>query len=208
MSAKFNKAHIQALAGYSIQLARDFFGEGISFHKWSIYKFHLFGDILEKWFTDFDRDFKAFQPDTGSTNLYRMISNDRHNNQSQNLLVICSNEVGDLIFEPILGYINLSDDAKIDFYTRNYYIAQPFNGNLLEYQTVHGSADDIKNLNKVMPYAVLRIVADIAENNFEIKGIKSFLETVIGIAKRKRLNTTSLIMEEIYTQLKRFKNEK
>ncbi len=208
VNTKFTKKHIQRLVNFGIKIAQESFGDKHDFKKWAIYKFHLFGNILESWVTESNPEFMAYQPDTGSTNLYKLISEDRHHKRPNKLLIICSNEVGDLIFEPILGYINMGDEVKIDFFARNYYIEPPFEGNLVEYQTVHGSADDIQGKDRVMPYAVLRIAADIAEKHFGVAGIVTCLESIISKSKRKRLASTSSILEEVYLQIKTFHNEK
>lgn len=203
----FSKDHHQMLVKYSIKFADEFFKSYKGYQKWAIYKFHLFGNHIEDWVKEIDEGITTCQPDTGLTNLNKIIAQDWQNSTPHNLLIICSNEVGDLIFETILGHINVGDEAKIDFYTRNYYTASPFHGDFVEYQTVHGSADDIEGTDRVFPYAVLRIAADIAEQYFGVKGIKDYLELSISSTKRKKLLNTSSILAEVYSQLKNFQND-
>lgn len=197
-SGTFSKKHQKKIAEHAFASAKAFM-ENREFQTWAIYKHHLFGDVIHKWLKEVDPGIQAFQPDTGLTKLNSIISDEKKANNgssSHNILIICSNEVGDIIYETILGVVNI--EAELELYTRNIYTAEPFSGEMLEYQTVHGSADDIEGTEKILPYATLRIAADIAEKRFGIKDIKNELEYAISEAKRKRLLETTPILQHVY----------
>lgn len=197
-SGKFTKEHQQRVMRYAINEANIFMQEQ-PFEKWAIYKYHLFGNILEKWLLEVDNAIIANQPDNGLTELNSILSKERRaESTKRNILLVCSNEVGDIVYETILGILNI--EVKLELYSRNLYMSRFFRGGMLEYQTVHGSADDIAGTENVLPNATLRIAADIAEKDFGIGGAKDLLEYAIGETKRKKLNETSPILAEIYHQ--------
>ncbi|MCB9353083.1 MAG: hypothetical protein H6575_00760 [Lewinellaceae bacterium] len=194
-NGSFTKAHQQQVSEYALQAAQRFIGEN-RFRKWALYKHHLFGNVLENWIRDVDPEIKAFQPDNGLPELNNIISKEQKpGGEAQHILIICSNEVGDIVYETILGIVNI--EPKLELYSRNIYLAPPFSGNIQEYQTVHGSADDIGGTEKIIPYATLRIAADIAEKQFNIANAKDTLELAISETKRKRLTNTSRIVSEV-----------
>ena len=165
---------------------------------------------------------KIYQPDTGFTNLlnnyiyYRVANplnrgeniengkveknkgNFNKNGKKQlkrNLLVFCSNEIGDLIYEVILGALNLN--VKFDLYTKNVFLGNPFHGDLVEYQTVHGSADDKSKLEDqdLKPYATLRIAAEMAEILLQIKNARQVTDEAIAESKVNQLKETDEIVD-------------
>ncbi len=198
-SGKFTRHHHHKVALHALKAAKQFM-KGRPYQKWAIYKHHLFGDLFQKWLREIDPSILAYQPDTGLTKLNKVISDEQKMNNGHqpphNILIICSNEVGDIIYETILGVVNI--EAELELYTRNVYTAKPFAGKLFEYQTVHGSADDIEGTEKILPYATLRIAADIAERNFKVLGTKQALEFAISEAKRKRIDETTSILNHIF----------
>ena len=73
-------------------------------------------------------------------------------------LIIASNEYGDIMQTILLERLGLgSQETK---YAENIYLHPMVNG-LCEYQTVHGSADDLEGRNTVNPTATIRAAAAI-----------------------------------------------
>lgn len=197
---RYTRAHQQEVVRYALQAAKEFMGER-PYEKWAVYKHHLFADLFGKWFKEVDSSFISLQPDNGLLSLYSLVSKGpSYGEPPISVLIICSNEVGDMIYEAILGVINI--EAKLELYTRNIYCSPPFRGELVEYQTVHGSADDIVDEETIVPFATLRIAADMAEGVFKIAGIKEALEVFISETKRKKIANTSSIVEEIFSHFK------
>jgi isocitrate/isopropylmalate dehydrogenase len=194
----FTRSHVAKLIDFAHQNAKERWGSS-PYTSWAFYKFHLF-PLLEDWFIQTDKNIQALQPDTGMTRLNEaFFQNDLENRQETNYLIICSNEVGDLIFETILRIIDL--EAKTNLYSKNFYLADFIEAPIWEYQTAHGSADDIAGKDAVLPYATLRIAADIAEHRFGLKEIAAEVDQAIGQARRLRLKNTSKIMDCIYHHL-------
>jgi tartrate dehydrogenase/decarboxylase / D-malate dehydrogenase len=199
-TGQYTRQQQQAVARYAVQAAEKFM-DGRPYEKWSVYKHHLFADMIETWVREVEPSYLSYQPENALTQLYKLVGQNQEGGQNtKNLLIVCSNEVGDMIYEAILGVINL--EAKLELYSRNIYCTLPFTGTLTEYQTVHGSADDIADTDKVIPFATLRIAADIAEACLGIIGAKIALENAISETKRKKHHTTSAIIDEIFFNLK------
>ncbi len=158
----FSKANFETLIDISNKKAKTYFKKN-SFLKFAIYKHHLFDGYIEKWIKDKDTEYKLLQPDTGNSEFLNTLIN----KTGENILVLASNEYGDVIHEYLL---NLEGKLmyKIALFTKNYYLKYP---KFIVYQTVHGSADDKKTEN-ILPIATLRIAADILYEilqNSEIK---------------------------------------
>ncbi|MCB9266991.1 MAG: hypothetical protein H6558_18345 [Lewinellaceae bacterium] len=194
---KYTRAHQQKLIRHALRRSEEVLGKKVT--KWAIYKHHLFGDKLEEWIKEVDNEIEVWQPDNGLTYLLNFVYG-AHPTAKNNLLVICSNEVGDLIYESILGTLNI--DAKLELFTKNILLEKPHNGEFKAYQTVHGSADDIAGTEKLLPYATLRIAADIAEKELAIPGIRAKTEKAIVYSKRKLLKETNKIVNCIYREMK------
>lgn len=193
----FTRKHVVQLVHFAHEQAKKHWN--IPYDTWAFFKFHLF-PLLEDWFIQIDNNITPYQPDTGMTRLNEVFfQNDLEKRGDAHYLIICSNEVGDLIFETILRIID--QEAKTNLYSKNCYLAEPFNAQFWEYQTAHGSADDIQGMDAVLPYATLRIAADIAEHRFGLPGIIEEVDRAIGQARRLRLVNTSKIMDCIYHHL-------
>lgn len=198
-NGRLTSQHVKNIVDFANKLALTRFGQ--EYQKWVFCKFHLF-PYWEQWYKDADSAIQPFQPDTGIVKLNEILfENGNSNKYLNNHLVICSNEVGDLIYETVLHIVN--EKAKTEFFTKNYYLGEPFNGELMEYQTAHGSADDIAGTEKLLPYATLRIAAEIAENLFDISNVQMKLDQAIGWVKRQGIEGTTQIIKSIYEQLEK-----
>jgi isocitrate/isopropylmalate dehydrogenase len=205
-TGSYTKAAQHRVAKYALQRGREIF-KTEDFECWGLYKNHLFGNTLEKWFEELDEvkkhkesgDFKIIQPDTGFSELIKFMLNE--NATQRKLVVFCSNEVGDIIHEPILNMANV--DAKIDAYTKNIYLNfWKKNKNLdefTEYQTVHGSADDIADGESdavLLPYATLRIASAIGEELLGIDYLSRLVEKGIEqsyLYEQQHISTDAIV---------------
>jgi isocitrate/isopropylmalate dehydrogenase len=200
-SESYTKTHQQRIAKYAIEAGRENFGE--NFEVWAIYKHHLFGNRLTNWFREVGEkehfNIQFFQPDTGFFELIDYVTNQKEN--PKNIVVFCSNEVGDLIHEPLIAATGIK--GQYDLYSRNIYLSPPFssiaeNDIFIEYQTIHGNADDIffdkktKRYNKVLlPYATLRIAAAIGEAVLGVNDLRNIVDKGIALAKFKQKTTST-----------------
>ena len=212
-SGKYTRAHTKVLIEHANQIGDTLFGPG-AYHKWGIYKHHLFGTIIEKWFGHFDADFKLLQPDTGFTEILEYLKQ----RNERNLLILASNEVGDLMYEPLMEN-QMRVGEKLDLYSKSNFLDDVFctkddkgsiKNNLVEYQTVHGSADDLLDeqgeTNRVLPYATLRIASKVAQTKFNISKLSKNMDRIIGETKIEFFDEeqvdTKAILQFIYKKMK------
>jgi isocitrate/isopropylmalate dehydrogenase len=154
-----------------------------------VYKFHVLDNRFASWIAAFARArslrIELFQPDTMNRRLLR-------DEFRGNVLVLGSNEWLDIAHADLLArYGGLVHDERC---TRNVYLDPRLEG-LVEYQTVHGSADDIAGRGVVNPLAAMRSAAAIAERCGGYLGSTARLEEAITAARRGKPATesTSLI---------------
>lgn len=196
----YTKQHQQQVAKFALREAHKFMGDA-PYQKWAIYKHHLFANLIEKWMHSVDQTFISYQPDNGITNLINLISKGHNGHlEYSNVLCVCSNEVGDMVYEAMIGAINI--EPMFELYSRNIYLSEVFSGNLTEYQTVHGSADDLVDMEKLIPYATLRIAGDILAQYFDLPFLKSGLERAIAESKRLQNGTFSEIIHTTFVHFK------
>lgn len=180
----FTKRHIKELCEFSLEKAKDYLGK--RFEIWCIYKYHLFANVLERWFKKYIPEIHIYQPDTGIHNLLKYI---KSKNNKNNLVLLTGNEVGDLLIEFLILYLNIG--TKEQLYNKDVFLSKNLK-NLEIYQTIHGSADNIKGRGVVNPIATLRAAAAIVEEKLGVKGFKFKVEKAIKKAIRKRIVTPDM----------------
>lgn len=198
---KYTKSHQQEVIKYAIRQAEEKFKHK-EFEKWAIYKYHLFGDALKEWAVEVDKDMIVYQPDTGLTELHRFFNPMEKKPEPKQLLVVCSNEVGDIIYESLIEGLDL--EAKLMFHSKNIYMAKPFEGSFGDFQTVHGSADD-KVLGEgraqeeeILPYSTLYAAAEVAEQYLKLPETRNQMDVAISIARRGS-KRTEVILQTIFS---------
>ena len=202
---EYTKEHQEKVFDLAVRLAEKTLSEG--YEIWTLYKFHLFGRILKEWYQELNSRVTVLQPDTGMVQFF----NDYifHRNGQKDLLMICSNEVGDLIFEMTVGALNL--DPKLDLFTRNLLTANPFDGDALIYQNVHGSADDIiieNRLADLRPDSTLRIAADIAEKELGYIGMINCIDRALVKAQLNNVTRCKGIVNCVKNEIQQGFNDK
>ena len=115
------------------------------------FKHHLFANVLLRWTKEIDSSLEILQPGAGLVWL-----NDYLDRQPQDLLIVAGNEIGDFLHEVFLGMIPFQGRAGAC--ARCVFLADEFS-RLVEYQTIHGSADDVAGTGRVNPVATLRAAA-------------------------------------------------
>ncbi len=148
------------------------------------YKHHLFANIIDKWVKEFLPNAKICQPNHLTELLYQLFTS----LEKKDFLIIVGNEVGDILHEAIIFSLNIG--TRQTLFSKNIYLHPDFK-NLVEYQTVHGSADDIARLNIVNPTATLKIVGRIVEDEFGVQGFYSIVDEAIKHAY-DRLSYTAI----------------
>jgi len=126
-----------------------------------IYKFHLFGLVLEGMIRDAvdaaglsgANAFDLVQPDTGMHILLGGLSD---YSEGRDIVLVAGNEIGDVLLEALFHYYRLG--TKETIYNLN--LAFFDTDNKIEVlQTMHGSADDIAGKGLLNPFATLRAAA-------------------------------------------------
>lgn len=181
----FRQEKIEAILKFIKIRATYYFGN--DYNICASYKHHLFGNLIESWFEKIDPEIKLFQPDTGFTKIMDFMRDSGNGSfTSSNLVFLSSNEVGDLLYEPFIEILKSTGGDKLDLYSRSYLTTAPFKGRMNEFQTVHGSIDDLVEkgeIQKIKPYATIRIAAAIIEDTFGIKGFRHEVDRNIARTK-------------------------
>lgn len=146
------------------------------------YKFHLLDRALDDWVAEISArhgvEIKLFQPDTVNRNLIEY-------GPSARTLIIAGNEWADIMHVVLLD--RFGSERQENRCTENVHL-HPDVAGLVEYQTVHGSADDLAGRDTVNPVATVRAAAAIAERHAGCAGavrvVERALEAVVdrGIA--------------------------
>jgi isocitrate/isopropylmalate dehydrogenase len=181
----FRKDYFHIIFNYATQEASKYLGN--DWEIWALYKFHLFANLIEKWFNEISDKIKVYQPDSGIDMLIKYIKNPEK--YPKDILLLTGNEIGDLLCE-FLMYI-LSMGNKDVLYSRDVFLEPDLFG-LTIYQTIHGSADDIAGKNIVNPFATLRAAGDLIENWFKIDSFYSVLDGILEELKDKGITTPDL----------------
>ena len=179
----FSKELTTRIIAYSINRARQVWGEGSIASVTLIYKFHLFDGVFSTWAKEWSKEYgikiEYVQPDTANRNLLAFGIQGRQ-------VVIAGNEWADIMHVVLLDMFGLG--AQETRCTENVYLHPDVYG-LTEFQTVHGSADDIADKGLVNPTATIRVAASILESSTEGKGIKSATEAALLNLRQNNITT-------------------
>jgi tartrate dehydrogenase/decarboxylase/D-malate dehydrogenase len=147
------------------------------------YKFHLLDGALDEWAADFAErngvDVRVFQPDTVNRNLITHGPADR-------TVLVAGNEWADIMHVVLLDRFGAG--RQEDHCTRNVHLRGDVDG-LVEYQTVHGSADDLEGRDLLNPVATIRAAAAIAEWHAECAGAVSATERALARIRQEGVGT-------------------
>ena len=144
-----------------------------------VYKFHLFDGVFSIWAEEWSKKFglkiNFVQPDTANRNLLAFGIQGRY-------LMIAGNEWADIMHVILLSMFGQgAQEARC---TENVYLHPDLHG-LSEYQTVHGSADDLAGKGVVNPSATLRVAAAILERHAGCKGIEEAMDQTLLTLQRR-----------------------
>lgn len=157
-----------------------------------LYKFHLFGLEINRMIKYSIRtarlkpsgQVEIMQPDTGFDIFLNHLT-DKFS--SQNIVVVTGNEIGDMLLEALVHNYKLGNMFTI--YTVNYaFINKPKPLEVL--QTMHGSADFLRNKNQLNPFATIKAAS---------YALERWLGVVHSIAKTKKILSLT-IKEDFVTK--------
>ena len=137
-TSHFDKAIFSRIVTYAISRARRCWGEDIEIDSVTmVYKHHLFDSIFDVWAQEWSREhglrIQFIQPDTMNRNILAFGAQGHQ-------LIIASNEYADIM--EVLFLDMFGQGVQETSYSENVYLS-PATSELVEYQTVHGSADDL-----------------------------------------------------------------
>jgi len=150
------------------------------------YKFHLLDGALGAWVAEIAArhgvEIALAQPDTVNRNLIE-------HGLPRRTVVIGANEWADIMHVVLLD--RLGSEKQENRYTENIHL-HPDVAGLVEYQTVHGSADDLAGLDIVNPVATIRAAAAIAERHAGCAGAIKRTEDALESAGSRGITTPDL----------------
>ncbi len=176
-TCRFSRERTTLVIDHALELASQAFGGPDRIDQVvMVCKFHLLDNRFATWVSDHarkrGRPISLFQPDTTNRNLGRGLFRGR-------VLLIGSNEWSDIMdAELATRYTPGSHDER---FTRNIYL-EPALAGLVEYQTAHGSADDIAGRDLVNPTATLRAAAHLLQQHAGCDGAVDALEAALEAA--------------------------
>lgn len=174
----FKKDVMGRLVDYSIHRAKhEWHGQGPD-SVTLVYKHHLFDGIFDVWAHDWSQRhgiaINFVQPDTMNRNLLAFGIQGRQ-------LVISGNEYSDIMQVFMLKLFG--GEVQETSCAENVFLHPKLNG-LTEYQTVHGSADDLEGKGIVNPTATIRAAAAILERFGCCEGLMTLVDSTIRTLRR------------------------
>ena len=179
-TCRFSKAVMKRILDFSLRRARQVWDQSCTIESITlVYKHHLFDGVFDDWAKEWVEDLglkvEFVQPDTMNRNILAF-------GLDGNRLIIASNEYADIMQVIFLDWFN--QDRQESSYAKNVYLRPDLNG-LSEYQTVHGSADDLKGKDVVNPSATIRAAATILEEYADLTGLQVMIDKVISTLVRE-----------------------
>ncbi|MFJ5094114.1 isocitrate/isopropylmalate family dehydrogenase [Streptomyces sp. NPDC088557] len=182
----FSREVTEAVVGYALERARQEWPEGGPDRIVLAYKFHLLDGVFDTWVAELAARLgvriEVFQPDTVNRNLLAHGFPDR-------TLLVAGNEWADIMHVVLLD--RFGSDRQENRCTENVCLG-PGAGGLVEYQTVHGSADDLAGRDLVNPVATIRAAALVAERHCGAAGAVRAVETALGALAGRGVGTPDL----------------
>ena len=180
----FDKAVFARIVAYALSRARRCWGENTKVDSLTlVYKHHLFDTVFDVWAQEWSQKhnlrIQFIQPDTMNRNILAYGFQGRQ-------LIIAGNEYADIM--EVLFLDMFGQGVQETSYSENVYLS-PATSELVEYQTVHGSADDLTGKGIVNPSATLKAAATILERHGLCKGVERDMNEVIETMARQKICT-------------------
>ncbi|MFJ8043220.1 isocitrate/isopropylmalate family dehydrogenase [Kitasatospora sp. NPDC096147] len=169
------------------------------------YKHHLLDGALDNWTAgladELGVEITLYQPDTVNRNLIAHGLRDR-------TVLVAGNEWADIMHVVLLDRFGFEQQERR--FTENTYLHPDLHG-LTEYQTVHGSADDLAGRDLVNPVATIRAAARIAEQHARCPGASTVVETALAAVHARGVRTpdfggtasTTQVLDTLLSELDR-----
>lgn len=182
----FSREVTESVVGYALERARREWPDGRIGRIVMAYKFHLLDGAFGGWVADLaDRlgvRIEVFQPDTVNRDLIAHGLTDR-------TVLIAGNEWADIMHVMLLDRFGFG--RQENRCTENVFL-DPGTAGLVEYQTVHGSADDLAARDLVNPVATIRAAALVAERHADCPGSVTATEAALAALDEQGVRTADL----------------
>ncbi|MFJ4184965.1 isocitrate/isopropylmalate family dehydrogenase [Kitasatospora sp. NPDC089509] len=200
---EFSRAVTEQVVRHAVRAAREQWPTEGPSRVLMAYKYHLLDGALDDWTAGLSAelgvDIGVFQPDTVNRNLIAHGPEDR-------TVLVAGNEWADIMHVVLLD--RYGSERQENRCTENTYLAPELHG-LTEYQTVHGSADDLAGRDLVNPVATIRAAARIAERYGACPGATAAVESGLNAVHARGVMTADLggkssttqVVEELMAEL-------
>ncbi|KAB8165807.1 isocitrate dehydrogenase [Streptomyces sp. 3MP-14] len=182
----FSRDTTDAIIAFALDRARALWPDGPVERITLAYKYHLLDGALEDWAAEASArhgvPVELFQPDTVNRNLIA------HGLPARGVIV-AGNEWADIMHVVLLDRFGAG--RQENHFTENAHL-HPDVAGLVEYQTVHGSADDIEGTGTVNPVATIRAAAAIAERHAGCAGAARAVEEALDLLAGRGVGTPDL----------------
>ncbi|MFC8898279.1 isocitrate/isopropylmalate family dehydrogenase [Streptomyces cinereoruber] len=182
----FSREITGAVVEHALERARRAWPDGRIGRIVMAYKFHLLDGAFDAWVAELSERFgvriEVFQPDTVNRDLLAHGLPDR-------TLLIAGNEWADIMHVVLLD--RYGSDRQENRCTENVCLDPALRG-LVEYQTVHGSADDLAGRDLVNPVATIRAAALVAEHHAGCPGAVAAVEAALAVLAEQGVRTPDL----------------
>ncbi|PRY40432.1 isocitrate/isopropylmalate family dehydrogenase [Umezawaea tangerina] len=182
-TAEFSREITDKVISYALRRARREWPDGEVDRILMAYKFHLLDGALDEWVADASArhgvEIGLFQPDTVNRDLVE-------HGLAPRTVIIAGNEWADIMHVVLLD--RFCSERQENRFTENVHL-HPDVAGLVEYQTVHGSADDIAGQDVVNPVATVRAAATIAERHAGCAGAIGAVERALRSVARRGVLT-------------------
>ncbi|MGW2222794.1 isocitrate/isopropylmalate family dehydrogenase, partial [Nonomuraea sp. NPDC001684] len=179
----FSREITEKVIALAVRRARQEWPDGRIDEIVMAYKFHLLDGALDEWVAESAArhgvQIGLFQPDTVNRNLIERGPRPR-------TVIIAGNEWADIMHVVLLD--RFGSERQENRCTENVYLHPDARG-LVEYQTVHGSADDLAGTGRVNPVATVRAAAAIAERHAGCAGAVRMVERALMTLDRHGVAT-------------------
>lgn len=183
-SCNFSKDVTGRIVHYTLGRALSIWGvDAIIESVAMVYKHHLFDGIMDTWAKEWSKvyglDIHFVPPDTMNRNLLRSGLKGRQ-------VIIASNEYADIMEVVFMDWLGRA--VQETTYSENVYLS-PITDNLQEYQTVHGSADDLVDKGVVNPTATIKAAAAILERHAKCIGLENIIDKAFERLWQRKIAT-------------------
>ncbi|WP_067475036.1 isocitrate/isopropylmalate family dehydrogenase [Actinomadura hibisca] len=182
----FSREITEKVVAFAVERARRQWPDGGVDEIVMAYKFHLLDGALDEWVAAAAERHgvrvRLCQPDTVNRDLIEKGPPPRS-------VIIAGNEWADIMHVVLLD--RFGSERQENRCTENIYL-HPDAAGLAEYQTVHGSADDLEGRDAVNPTATVRAAAMVAERHAGCAGAVRMVERGLEALGRQGVRTADL----------------